>query len=53
MQGVSRSAINRSVLALEKVGLVECLTPNENRDRSYRISETGKTVLAIIEGKGE
>jgi DNA-binding MarR family transcriptional regulator len=51
--GVDRAAVSRTIHAMEKVGLVECLTPNENRDRYYRISDTGKKVLAIIEGKGE
>jgi hypothetical protein len=32
---------------------VECPTPDEKMDRYYRISDTGKKVLAIIEGKGE
>jgi hypothetical protein len=32
---------------------VECLTPDENRDRYYQIIETGKKVAEIIEGKGE
>lgn len=45
--------MSRSIQALEKVGLVECLTPDEKMDRYYRISETGKKVVAIIEGKGE
>jgi len=53
MIGVDRAAVSRTIHAMEKVGLVECLTPNENRDRYYRISETGKKVLVIIEGKGE
>jgi predicted transcriptional regulator with HTH domain len=35
------------------VGLVECRTPDENRDRYYRITETGKKVTEIIEGKGK
>ena len=51
--GVARSAVSRTIQALEKVGLVECLTPDEKMDRYYRISETGKKVLAIIEGRGE
>lgn len=51
--GVARSAVSRTIQALEKVGLVECLTPDEKMDRYYRISDTGKKVLAIIEGKGE
>jgi DNA-binding PadR family transcriptional regulator len=45
--------VSRSIQALEKVGLVECLTPDENRDRYYRTNETGKRVVAIIEGEGE
>jgi DNA-binding MarR family transcriptional regulator len=51
--GVARSAVSRSIQAMEKVGLVECLTPDETMDRYYRTTETGKKVLAIIEGKGE
>ena len=51
--GVARAAVSRTIQAMEKVGLVECLTPEENRDRYYRISDSGKKVLAIIEGKGE
>ncbi len=51
--GVARSAVSRTIQALEKVGLVECMTPDEKMDRYYRISDTGKKVLAIIEGKGE
>ena len=51
--GIARSAVSRSVLALEKVGLVECLTPEEKMDRYYRITETGKKVAEIIEGKGK
>jgi DNA-binding MarR family transcriptional regulator len=51
--GVARSAVSRAVLALEKVGLVECLTPDSKMDRYYRMTDTGKKVLAIIEGKGE
>jgi DNA-binding PadR family transcriptional regulator len=43
----------RAGIALEKAGLVECLMPEDNRDRYYRISDSGKKVLAIIEGKGE
>jgi DNA-binding MarR family transcriptional regulator len=47
--GVDRAAVSRTIRAMEKVGLVECLTPEENRDRYYRITETGKKVVAIIE----
>lgn len=51
--GVARSAVSRSIKALEKVGLVECLTPDEKMERYYRITDTGKKVLAIIEEKPE
>jgi DNA-binding MarR family transcriptional regulator len=51
--GVARAAVSRTIQAMEKVGLVECLTPDENRDRYYRTTETGKKIVAIIEGKGE
>jgi DNA-binding transcriptional ArsR family regulator len=51
--GVARSAVSRTVMATEKVGLVECLTPDEKMDRYYRTTDTGKMVLAIIEGEGE
>jgi len=44
--------VSRAVLALEKVGLVECLTPDEKMDRYYRTTETGKKVAEIIEGAG-
>jgi DNA-binding MarR family transcriptional regulator len=51
--GVARSAVSRAIQAMEKVGLVECLTPDETMDRYYRTTDTGKKVVAIIEGKGE
>ena len=51
--GIARSAVSRSIQALEKVGLVECLTPDEKMDRYYRTTETGKKVAEIIEGKGK
>jgi DNA-binding MarR family transcriptional regulator len=51
--GIARSAVSRAIHALEKVELVECLTPDEKMDRYYRTTETGKKVIAIIEGKGE
>ncbi len=50
--GVARAAVSRTIQALEKVGLVECLTPEENRDRYYRVTETGKKVVETIESLG-
>ena len=51
--GVARSAVSRTIQAMEKVELVECLTPEENRDRYYRVTESGKKVAEIIEGGGK
>jgi DNA-binding MarR family transcriptional regulator len=51
--GVARAGVSRTIQELEKVRLVECLTPDENRDRYYQITETGKKVAAIIEGMGK
>jgi len=48
--GIARSAVSRTIQALEKAGLVECLTPDEKMDRYYRVTETGKKVAEIIEG---
>jgi hypothetical protein len=50
--GIARSSVSRSIQSLEKVGLVECLTPDEKMDRYYRTTGTGKKVAGIIEGKG-
>ena len=51
--GVARSAVSRIIQALEKVGLVECMTPKEKMDRYYRVTETGKKIAEIIEGMGK
>ena len=51
--GVARSAVSRTIQALEKVGLVECMTPDEKMDRYYRATETGKKVAEVIEGMGK
>jgi DNA-binding MarR family transcriptional regulator len=50
---IDRSTISRVVIELAEKGLVECLTPDERMGRYYRITDTGKKVVAIIEGKGE
>lgn len=42
--------MSRSIKALEKKGLIECLTMDEKMDRYYRTTETGKKVVEIIEG---
>lgn len=50
---IERSTISRAILELTDKGLVECLTPDERMGRYYRITETGKKVVDVIEGKGE
>jgi DNA-binding MarR family transcriptional regulator len=50
---MDRSTISRVMIELTEKGLVECLTPEEHTGRYYRITETGKKVIAIVEGKGE
>ena len=45
--------IRQMALTREKKGFVECLTPDEKMDRYYRMTETGKMVAEIIEGKGK
>ena len=51
--GVARSAVSRTIEALEKAGLAECLTPDEKMDRYYWVTESGKKVAEIIEGMGK
>ena len=43
-----RSTTSRTILALEKKGLVKCITPDEKMGRYYQITETGKKILEII-----
>lgn len=48
---IERSTVSRTILALEKKGLLECLTPDERMGRYYRATETGKKVVEILQGK--
>jgi len=50
---LDRSTVSRVMIELTEKGLVDCLTPDEHTGRYYRINDTGKKVLAIVEGKGE
>jgi len=43
-----RSSVSRTILSLEKKGLVECLTPNEKMGRFYGITKIGVEVLNKI-----
>lgn len=43
-----RSTTSRAILALEKKGLVECLTPEEKMGRYYQTSQKGIEILKKI-----
>ncbi|WP_292542730.1 winged helix-turn-helix domain-containing protein [Methanoregula sp.] len=51
--GIARSAVSRTIQALEKVGLVECLTPDEKMSRYYRTTDIGRKVVDVIEENGK
>jgi DNA-binding MarR family transcriptional regulator len=40
-----RSTTSRTILALEKKGLVKCITPNETMGRYYETTPLGKRIL--------
>ena len=44
-----RSTRSRTILSLEKRGLVKCITPNEKMGRYYEITELGKKVVKKID----
>jgi predicted transcriptional regulator len=50
---MERSTVSRAILELMEKELVECLTPDQRMGRYYRITETGKNVIDVIDGKGE
>lgn len=39
------SSVSRTILKLEEYGLVECLTPDNDKFRLYRITKKGAKVL--------
>ena len=44
-----RSTTSRTILSLEKRGLVKCITPNEKMGRYYEITGLGKKVVKKID----
>ena len=46
-----RSTTSRTILALEKKGLVKCITPKEKMGRFYEITKLGQEVLEKIKVK--
>ena len=47
--GTHRSTTSRTIIILEKKGLVKCLTPNEKMGRFYETTALGKNILRKIE----
>lgn len=43
-----REATSRAMIALQRKGLVKCLTPKERMYRLYGLTEKGKKVLKYI-----
>lgn len=41
--------VSRTILQLEKKGFVECLNPQEKLGRFYRITDSGRRILAEVE----
>lgn len=46
-----RSTVSRTLLDLQKKGLINCITPNEKLGRYYEISKLGKKVMAVIQNE--
>jgi len=46
-----RSTVSRTILALEKKGLVKCKTPNEKMGRYYEITELGRKIISSFKEK--
>ena len=44
-----RSTTSRSLLILEKKGIVKCITPKENMGRYYDITDVGRNIFKIID----
>jgi len=48
LTNTQRSTVSRTLITLEKRGLVECLTPNEKMGRLYKITPLGERVLKEV-----
>lgn len=46
-----RSTTSRTILALERKGLLKCITPKENMGRYYEITALGKKIIGIIKNE--
>lgn len=47
-----RSVTSRSLIDLEKVGLIKCLNPQSKKERYYNLTKKGKLILASIKKMG-
>lgn len=45
-----RSTISRTLLNMEKKGLVKCLTPKEKTGRLYTLTDKGKKLTKKVKG---
>lgn len=45
---VQRSTISRTILELQKEGLVRCITPLEKMGRLYRLTSSGKKIYELL-----
>ena len=43
-----RSTVSRTVLELEKKGLVECITPTGKMGRVYQMTDKGRNIIGIV-----
>jgi len=43
--GLHLASVSRTILKLQELKLVECLTPESDKFRLYRITSTGRKVL--------
>jgi len=43
-----RSTVSRTLIVLEKKGLVECLTPNEKMGRLYKVTKLGMKIRELM-----
>lgn len=48
---MERSTVSRTIQDLVEAGLVECLTPDQKMGRFYRVTDTGRMVIGMMDGK--
>jgi DNA-binding PadR family transcriptional regulator len=48
--GEHLSHVSRALMELKAKGLVECMTPDQSKNRIYQITEKGREVLKELRG---